>query len=626
MNKIKFSHIISFTIIFFLILSYTFYQKTQDIAMQNAYNKIDELLLNYKAFRTYISKVQKKEVYRLQELGYINKEYFNPTLLSSSYGARNVNHYYNQFRADNNQKPIIIKFSSNNPRNPINQANKEESEILNRFNNNEIKKFSKVSIDKNGDKILFYAIPTKRTTKKCMRCHSTPEIAPKGLLKIYGDKNGFHEEEGKIRAILSTTYPIGEDIKNAQNTFILLTFITFVIFTILLTIIYHFIKRIEESNINLDKTVQRRTEELKKEKEHLRTILDVNPSIIIVTNSNGLISANKQFLHLFNYDLIEQFTSHSNCICEYFITFDDKEFPSNKIIDGIIWYKYLIRNHNITHTVSVKIEEKLYSFIISGVILDNKNNDVLITLQNITEQKKKEKLLFEQSKMASMGEMIGNIAHQWRQPLSLISTASTGMQLKSECNILEDDELHKTCSLINTNAQYLSQTIDDFKNFIKGDREKEIFNLSKEIESFLHIIEGSKVDHAIDIILDIDKSIEINGYKNELTQCLINLFNNSKDALENSSKKLIFISAIPKDDTIILAFKDNAGGIAPEILGKIFEPYFTTKHKSQGTGLGLHMTYNLITDGMGGSIIASNIDFMYKNDMYSGACFTITLV
>ena len=256
-------------------------------------------------------------------------------------------------------------------------------------------------------------------------------------------------------------------------------------------------------------------------------------------------------------------------------------------------------------------------------IIDNEES----LKQQIVQNQQKDKILNEQSKMAAMGEMIGNIAHQWRQPLSAISTAATGIIIQKEYNMFEEDKLVKTCSIINDNAQYLSRTIDDFKNFIKGDRTKKIFNLNNNIESFLHLVDSSIKNNQIKIILDLQEDIQIDGYENELIQCLINIFNNAKDALKvkNIGERLIFISTYINEDKTIIKIKDNAGGIQPEVLPHVFEAYFTTKHKSQGTGLGLNMTYNLIVNGMSGNIEVKNITYEYEGNNYSGAEFFISL-
>ena len=268
-----------------------------------------------------------------------------------------------------------------------------------------------------------------------------------------------------------------------------------------------------------------------------------------------------------------------------------------------------------------------YNFISISPVYDENNTltNFVGILKDITSDKQQQARITEQSKLASMGEMIANIAHQWRQPLSVISTAATGMQLQKEFGLLKDEDFNKTCTAINENVQYLSQTIDDFKNFIKNDSPKKYFNLNKIINKFLSLISGTMKNNEIDIIFNIDKTIEIDGYENELIQCLMNIFNNAKDAFNSKQKKLIFIDASMKNKKVLIRFKDNAGGIDEEIINKIFEPYFTTKHKYQGTGLGLHMTYNLIEDGMKGRIRVVNSLYEYENINYKGAEFIIIL-
>ena len=283
------------------------------------------------------------------------------------------------------------------------------------------------------------------------------------------------------------------------------------------------------------------------------------------------------------------------------------------------------------------IKGKLLYLEVSKSPFYDKDGNMIGTLgvgRDITELKltqlkleKQYETLKNQATHVSMGEMIGNIAHQWRQPLSVISTASTGMKMEKEYGLLSDEKFQNACDAINNNAQYLSKTIDDFRNFIKGDRVKKCFNLKDDIDSFLNLLQGSITRHNINIVLDIQDNIQIVGYENELIQCLINIFNNAKDALDENKieKKYIFISTEEDDGTAIIKIKDNAKGIKTEILPKIFEPYFTTKHQSQGTGLGLHMTYNLIVEGMKGLIKVKNINYTIDDTLHHGAEFIITL-
>ncbi|MEA1914261.1 MAG: HAMP domain-containing sensor histidine kinase [Campylobacterota bacterium] len=256
----------------------------------------------------------------------------------------------------------------------------------------------------------------------------------------------------------------------------------------------------------------------------------------------------------------------------------------------------------------------------------NENLEQKIIIE-VEKSKNIEKKLFHSEKMAAMGEMIGNIAHQWRQPLSVISTSATGLQVQQEFGLLDDDMIHKSCEQINNNAQYLSKTIDDFKNFIKGDHVVQKFSLNENIESFIHLIEGEIKNNYIDVELDLQKDNEVQGYPNELTQCFINIFNNAKDALKNTvqGERIFIIRTEMKNSELNIYFQDSAGGIEKEILPKVFDPYFTTKHQEQGTGLGLHMTYNLIEKGMHGKLEIKNNSFKYKENFYKGALVTITL-
>ena len=623
MSKIRFSYIFIASIFSFLLLTFTYYQKTHDMAVENAKIKINELLLNYEAVRAYVSKIQKEEVYLLQKKGIVDKEYFSPALLSSTFSAKNVNIFYNEFKSKLHQSPITIRFASDNPRNIANKATKKESKILEQFNKKEIQEFSEI-IDKDGEPILYYVLPTKPTTDKCMKCHSDPSLAPRGLIEIYGDKNGFYEKVGIIRAALSTTYPLKNDFQSANRTFSILTLVTFIIFTGLLILVYFFTRKIHEANVTLDKKVIQRTKELKEEQEHMKAILDINPNIIIVMNNDKIISANRQFFKLFQCKSIEEFTNKYKSINNFIVEINKKVLPDNNQIDGMVWYEYLANIEKKIHHVAIDFNGTRSCFLTSATYFSNQG-DILITCNDITEQIKKDKLLHEQTKLAAMGEMIGNIAHQWRQPLSVISTSSTGMQLQKEHNMLDDDKFYEYCEIINNNVQYLSKTIDDFRDFIKADKAKTNFILFESVNSFLKLVDGSIKNDNINIVLDIDKDIELFGYPNELVQCFMNLFNNSKDGLGNIFKedRYIFITFKKSTNQIIIYFRDSAGGIDPNIQSKIFEPYFTTKHQSQGTGLGLHMVYNMIIDSMNGTIEVNNVNYEYENKNLTGVEFII---
>ncbi|AXX90329.1 hypothetical protein CKA55_06050 [Arcobacter suis] len=251
----------------------------------------------------------------------------------------------------------------------------------------------------------------------------------------------------------------------------------------------------------------------------------------------------------------------------------------------------------------------------------------LSTIIDITELKAKDKLLFQQSKMASMGEMIGNIAHQWRQPLSVISTCASGIKFEKEFNQISDERLYESLDLIVENTQYLSKTIDDFRNFFKADKMIEDFCINESILRVLKLLKSSIQNHNIQVETHLNEDLIINGYPNEFLQVLVNIINNAKDALmtQDVNARFMNIKTFIKNKRCVIEVNDNGGGVDETIVSKIFDPYFTTKHKSQGTGIGLYMSHQIVVEHMKGSIYAKNIEFIKDKKNYKGCSLVIVL-
>ncbi len=286
----------------------------------------------------------------------------------------------------------------------------------------------------------------------------------------------------------------------------------------------------------------------------------------------------------------------------------------NKKKDGTLYDEELI----ITPVLDEK--EEITNFI---AIKQDITHRKLLAL----EKEEKDKIFFQQSKLAAMGEMLGNIAHQWRQPLSAISTAATGIKLQKEMNCLSDEDFNYAMNIINNSAQNLSSTIDDFKGFFDPNNDKKkYFLLSGMIDKVFNIIGQQFITQDIEIIKNIE-DITILSLENELIQVLLNILNNAKDALLKlkDKKRLLFINAYTKDNFVIIEIKDNAEGIKEEIIGRIFEPYFTTKHQSQGTGMGLYMSQNIVKNYLNGTLDVYNEDYKYKGLAYTGAKFIIII-
>ena len=382
-------------------------------------------------------------------------------------------------------------------------------------------------------------------------------------------------------------------------------------------------------------TLKQNRDELAKSLDLQKTILDNVGYMLIRTDKNGIIKQiNKETEKILGYrsdelvnnytpeliHLKSEITSKANELSQEF---------NKKIVAGFEVF--------VTKTNLGVENENEWTFI-------TKNNQHIPVLLNVTALKDKkgeiygylgiakditqQKLLESQAKLASMGEMIGNIAHQWRQPLSVISTVASGIKVKSEFGQFEPEQLFPDMDIIIQQTQYLSKTIDDFRNFLKESKDKESINLSKVVETALSIVQSTMIDNNINIVLNLKCNGLLRAFPNQLVQAIINILNNAKDALNENIKeditpRLIFVQTQEINDHLILTIKDNAGGIPNHILPKIFEPYFTTKHKSVGTGIGLSMTHKIITEQHHALIEVSNETFEYKKQSYTGASFRI---
>lgn len=243
----------------------------------------------------------------------------------------------------------------------------------------------------------------------------------------------------------------------------------------------------------------------------------------------------------------------------------------------------------------------------------------------VEENSLKEELIQEQSKMATMGEMINNITHQWKQPLNFISVHISNLNLQSQLSEITKNDISNMTNEIMKNIRFMAQTIDDFKNFFKVDKSKTEFFISNVLNKDLKFLDSTFKTHDIIVHSDII-DCSIIGFRNEFAHALLNIFNNAKDALiENIDEpKLIFINTIKKENELIIEIKDNAGGIPENIIDKVFNRHYTTKAPEKGTGIGLYMTKSII-EKVKGSIEVTNETYIFEEEEFTGAKFTITL-
>ncbi len=393
-----------------------------------------------------------------------------------------------------------------------------------------------------------------------------------------------------------------------------------ILFVLSLVILYFIIKQIN-SKANLIR--------LNEEQNLLLSLFDKGESVLFKWHNDTHWSVEYVSFSVENFlgYKVEEFI-HNNKIFTESIHPDDKERvaqETNEKTQGL--HNYF--KHTPYRLITNKGEVKWVSDNI--VIVKDVNGKIIyfigyisdITAEKENEELKlqQEKFIVEQSKNAQMAEMIGNIAHQWRQPLSLISTTASGIQMQKEFGILSDEKENEMLDNIIQKVQYLSNTIDIFRDFIKEDRvEKEVI-LQDRIHNAIGIVAASITNNSINFTHNIDtiEPIKIVMVVGELSQVIINLLNNAKDILVE--KKIpnpsIQLSLQKEDNKAIITIEDNGGGIPQTILQKIFDPYFTTKHQSQGKGLGLYMSKEIIEKHLKGTLSVKNSEF--------GAVFTIEL-
>jgi C4-dicarboxylate-specific signal transduction histidine kinase len=239
--------------------------------------------------------------------------------------------------------------------------------------------------------------------------------------------------------------------------------------------------------------------------------------------------------------------------------------------------------------------------------------------EEVDKNRQKDKQLLYQSRLAQMGEMMSMIAHQWRQPLASIASIALSLRLKTELGIVDKTFIQQKTELITQNTDYLSKTIDDFRNFFQPTKEKEITTFEKILNSVLDIANISLQNRNIKIYQKIEYNREIRIFVNELKQVILNIIKNAEDVLVERGIKdrEIYISTYKKGSKIVLAIEDSGGGIDNKIMDKIFEPYFSTKDSKNGTGLGLYMSKIIVEEHLKGELRVSNSQ--------KGALFEIVL-
>nr|WP_246561798.1 PAS domain S-box protein [Geobacter grbiciae] len=260
---------------------------------------------------------------------------------------------------------------------------------------------------------------------------------------------------------------------------------------------------------------------------------------------------------------------------------------------------------SIRNELEQKVAERTWELATTLNDLRKESSDRIQALEALREQ---ERLLIHQGRLAAMGEMIGNIAHQWRQPLNTLGLIIQGLSMSEELGELTKDHLDERVNRAMQLIYHMSQTIDDFRNFFRPDKEKVRFEMKQAINNALSLMEDNFRSLGIVVSFDSAQDMSIAGYPNEFSQALLNILMNARDVLQERKVEAprVLVRLFAEDNRAVVTIADNGGGIDREIIGKVFDPYFTSKGPSSGTGLGLFIAKTIIEKNMGGTLTVRN--------------------
>ena len=377
----------------------------------------------------------------------------------------------------------------------------------------------------------------------------------------------------------------------------------------------------DEKVINAIGNIQDITEiqEIQNELNILRTAIEQAPITFVLTNKDGQIEyVNPAFTKTTGYTFEEAKNQNPRILKSDFTESFEYEKLWETISNGGTW-------NGTFKNINKEGKEFWEMAIISPIYTNNEISNYLAIKQEITKEvylkqelQDKEELMIAQSRHAAMGEMISMIAHQWRQPIAVIAMGANNVLADIELESLDEAQTQEILNDIIHQTEYLSQTIDDFKNFFKPDKEKDYIFIEDVFNETFKVMGKMLDNNDITVIQEYKSKTQINTYSKELLQVFINIIKNAKEILVEKKEfnRLITINEYKLQNSIVIEICDNGGGIEEKNIEFIFDPYFTTKEEL-GTGLGLYMTKTIVEKHLGGNISAFN-----KKD---GACFKIKL-
>ncbi len=449
-----------------------------------------------------------------------------------------------------------------------------------------------------------------------------PLFADETCLKCHANQ-GY--KVGDLRGGVSLSIPMDEYLKTAQKSFWLVTLSHFIFLIVGLIGIYIIFKQVNKFLA----TKHKYELSLVEEREYLKHILDSQKHIVVINNGEDILDTNETFFKFFTqYKNLEEFHKEHKCVCEFFE--NNINGYIQKDMNGISWIDYLSANQNRNHKVLIKKDGKdyIFSIYLKHLLFEYGVRNIVV-LYDITElelyqnhleelvqievkkRREKEYLLVQQSKDLALNDLLINISHHWRQPLAGVLAMIDDIEEAYKYNELDAKYIAEFKESSRKLLINLSDTITNFYSIYKVDEVKEPFSIKEAFDIACSFVVEYFKSLNIKVSKEIDETLIINGNKKEFIQVILNILNNSKDIfiIRNIKTPIMKISVFKDiNDIVVIEIWDNGGGLDENIKDKIFEPYFTTKHKTSGTGLGLFIVKSVIENRFFGSVSFENVE------------------
>ena len=574
-------------------------------------------MLNHKAIHHFIEEIQKPEIYRLKDAEKLYREYFSPKLLSFTYIARNIKDALNAERKQKGLDQIYFKLASQNPRNKINIADAKELQLLQAFNAGTLQEY-KTTVNTKNEKALYYAIPIAPNKQSCMHCHDDPAVAPKEMVKKYGDQAGFHEKIGEIRALISVRVPMAGLVADSNKTAFFLSSATFLLLSGAFVVVFFFFHKIE---------VQK---ELAVENSYyLNSILQSSTDTAILASdlNYNIKYFNKTAEQLF--DVPAAIALKSN-IKEFYNRIDQKStenflYAINRVRkQGSFRFRLKHDRKTLDANVSTIVNNEgecagflLLSHDISGRLAEEK-----------AREETKERLQ-KAEKMESIGLMAAGVAHDLNNILSGIVSYPELLLLQ----LPEDSDLRGPIKDIQESGKRAATVVADLLTVARGAAStREVHSLNDLIEDYFSSPEFKNLQSSSFFNITYQHQFEatqplILCSPVHVKKCLMNLVTNAVEAIVDKGSVIVSTynqtidnSASTEHDIqngqyVVLSVQDTGPGISDKDAEHIFEPFYSRKVMGRsGTGLGLAVVWNTMDDH-GGKVLVESSD--------KGTCFLL---